>query len=136
MSVLIWMDSASNVYVLSRMLAAECVGLSHWQMDPVAVLDALQARGFASDALESVGQRIIGMEVVGVDDLVAAGLSGGDVVAVRRALDPKVSTMIVDSELRCRLGNFEGSELHAPAGVSESVVQVGMATTHWHHCWA
>ena len=61
------------------------------QMDPVAVLEALEAVGYTPDALEAVGQRIIGAEVVGVDDLVAAGLSGGDVVAVRRALDPSVS---------------------------------------------
>ena len=60
-------------------------------MDPVAVLDVLEAAGYAPDALEAVGQRIIGAEVVSVDDLVAAGLSGGDVVAVRRALDPSVS---------------------------------------------
>ena len=60
-------------------------------MDPVAVLDVLEAAGYAPDALEAVGQRIIGAEVVCVDDLAAAGLSGGDVIAVRRALDPSVS---------------------------------------------
>ena len=60
------------------------------QMDPVAVLRALEALGYSSDALEAVGQRIISEEVVGVDELAAAGLCGSDIVAVRRALDPLV----------------------------------------------
>ena len=61
------------------------------QMDPVAVLEALEASGYSPDALEAVGRRIIGVEGVAVDDLAAAGLSGRDIVAVRRALDPSVS---------------------------------------------
>ena len=55
------------------------------------MLEALEAVGYTPDALEALGQRIIGAKVVGVDDLVAAGLSGGDIVAVRSALDPSVS---------------------------------------------
>ena len=61
-------------------------------MDPVAVLEALEAAGYSREALEAVGQRIIGVCGVTVDDLVAAGLSGRDVITVRRALDPSVST--------------------------------------------
>ena len=64
------------------------------QMDPVAVLDVLEAAGYTPDALETVGQHIIGAEVVGVADLAAAGLSGGDVIAVRRALDLSVSEQV------------------------------------------
>ena len=60
-------------------------------MDPVAVLKALEAAGYSPDALEAVGQHIICAAGVAVDDLVVAGLSGRDVVAVRRALDPSVS---------------------------------------------
>ena len=61
------------------------------QLNPVAVLEALEAMGFAADALETVGQAIITAEAVSVEDLVSAGLSGRDIIAVRRALDPSVS---------------------------------------------
>ena len=61
------------------------------QMDPVAVLDALKAINHTPEALQDVGQHIISAAVVGVDDLVAAGLSGRAIIAVRRAMDPSVS---------------------------------------------
>ena len=59
-------------------------------MNPVAVLEALEAIAYAPDALEVVGRHIISADEVTVEDLVAAGLSGGDIIAVRRALDPSV----------------------------------------------
>ena len=59
-------------------------------MSPVDVLDALDAMGRAPDLLEAIGQHIVAVEVVGVDDLATAGLSGRDIIAVRRALDPSV----------------------------------------------
>ena len=90
--VLMGWDTASAPTASVRLWAGAAVlPFVGAQMDPVAVLEALEAVGYTPDALEAVGQRIIGAEVVGVDDLVAAGLSGGDVVAVRRALDPSVS---------------------------------------------
>ena len=59
-------------------------------MNPVAVLESLDAMGYAPAALDTVGRNIIALEVVSVHDLVAVGLSGQDIIAVRRALDPSV----------------------------------------------
>ena len=81
-------------------------------MDPVAVLHALEALGYTPDALESVGPRIIVAEVVSVDNLVAAGLSGRDIIAVRRALDPSVSKGCDEHE-----GVVQARTMHAVACV-------------------
>ena len=90
------------------------------QMDPVAVLEALEAVGYTPDALEAVGRRIICAEVVGVDDLVAAGLSGGSVVAVRRALDPSVSEQTHGCVCWVGPGEVE-SEVHGGVRAQRSV---------------
>ena len=76
--------------VLLRGCSSWC-GCVDGQMDPVAVLDALKAINHTPEALQDVGQHIISAAVVGVDDLVAAGLSGRAIIAVRRAMDPSVS---------------------------------------------
>ena len=89
-------------------------------MDPVAVLEALEAVGYTPDALEAVGRRIIFAEVVGVDDLVAAGLSGGSVVAVRRALDPSVSEQTHGCVCWVGPGEVE-SEVHGGVRAQRSV---------------
>ena len=64
-------------------------------MNPVAVLEALVAFGCAPEALDAVGRNIIALEVVSVQDLVAVGLSGQDIIAVRRALDPSVGSVLM-----------------------------------------
>ena len=60
------------------------------QMSTVAVLETLEAMGQDADALETIGRRIIAADTVSVAELAAAGLSGRDIIAVRRALDPRV----------------------------------------------
>ena len=62
----------------------------HCQMHPVAVLEVLETMGFNPHALEAVGQAIVAVDTVDVAGLAAAGLSGRDIIAVRRALDLSV----------------------------------------------
>ena len=50
------------------------------------VLEALQTTGYDSDKLEAVAQRIVLTDTVSFAELVAAGLTGRDIVAVRRLL--------------------------------------------------
>ena len=59
-------------------------------MNPVEVLDAVVALGYKSEVVEVVGQQIITLDSVSVSDLSSCGLSGRDVVAIRRYLDPSV----------------------------------------------
>ena len=59
-------------------------------MSPMEVLDAVVARGYKSEVVEAVGERINTLDSVSVSDLSSCGLSGRDVVAIRRYLDPSV----------------------------------------------
>ena len=59
-------------------------------MNPIAVIDCLKSLGHDHRKLERIAKGIVLAETVAVSDLAGAGLSGSDIIAVRRALGWKV----------------------------------------------